>query len=289
MGLLLGAVLPLMCAIVSAQGAGGDTVKVYYAGSLLNVMEHGIGPAFDREGGGRFQGVPGGSNKLASEIKNRAPSADVFISANPHVNEELMGSANGDLVSWYVAFAESPLVIGYNPSSRFAEDFKSKPWYEVLQQPGIRIGRTDPKLDPKGQLTLDLLQKAAQVYKTPNLSQKILGAPENQAQIFPEQDLVSRLQSGKLDVGFFYSTETARQNISAIKLPPETALGAHYTATVLKNASNPAGADGFLAFLLGPEGRKILERDGLELVTPAVEGNAQKAPASMRSAINAGK
>ena len=39
-----------------------------------------------------------------------------------------MGQANGDWVSWYIAFAESPLVIGYNPSSQFVNDLKTKPW-----------------------------------------------------------------------------------------------------------------------------------------------------------------
>ena len=128
-----------------------------------------------------------------------------------------MGTANGNWVSWYVTFAQSPLVIGYNPSSRFAADLKTQPWYEVLRQPGIRIGRTDPKLDPKGQLTIELLQKAAQIYKLPDLAQQVLGAPENPAQVFPEEILVGQLQSGQLDVGFFYSTETADLGIPPIE------------------------------------------------------------------------
>ena len=35
------------------------------------------------------------------------------ISASPKVNNSLMGEANGDHVTWYVTFAESPLMIGY--------------------------------------------------------------------------------------------------------------------------------------------------------------------------------
>ena len=152
-----------------------------YAGSLVNLMERGIKPAFDKADGTAFRGYAGGSNKLANEIKGKLVPGDVFISANPKVNAGLMGAANGAWVDWYVTFAQSPLVIGYNPSSRFAADLKSKPWYEVLQEPGIRIGRTDPKLDPKGKLTLELLEKASAVYKIPDLSKKVLGAPENPA------------------------------------------------------------------------------------------------------------
>jgi len=157
--LATGLALAMLPTMASAQTAGAGTVNVLYAGSLVNLMEHGIGPAFDKAAGVSFRGYAGGSNKLANEIKGKLVPGDVFISANPKVNDDLMGAANGGWVDWYVTFAQSPLVIGYNPSSRFAADLKSKPWYEVLQEPGIRIGRTDPKLDPKGKLTLELLKR----------------------------------------------------------------------------------------------------------------------------------
>ena len=234
--LLAGFAMAMMPAMASAQSTGAGTVNVLYAGSLVNLMEHGIGPAFDHAEGADFRGYAGGSNKLAQEIKGKLVPGDVFISANPKINADLMGAANGGWVDWYVTFAQSPLVIGYNPSSRFAADLKTKPWYEVLQEPGIRIGRTDPKLDPKGRLTLELLKKAAAVYKIPDLSKAVLGAPENPAQVLPEESLVGRLQSGQIDVGFFYSTETTDLKIPAVTLPAATALSAHYTATVLNGA-----------------------------------------------------
>jgi molybdate/tungstate transport system substrate-binding protein len=276
--LVAGLSLALLPALASAQTTSGGTVNVLYAGSLVNLMEHGIGPAFDKADGADFRGYAGGSNKLANEIKGKLVPGDVFISANPKVNADLMGAANGGWVDWYVTFAQSPLVIGYNPSSRFAADLKSRPWYEVLQEPGIRIGRTDPKLDPKGKLTLELLKKAAAVYKIPGLSQTVLGAPENPGQVLPEEDLVGRLQSGQVDVGFFYSTETTDLKISAISLPPETALSAHYTATVLKDAPHAADAARFVAFLLGPDGTALMRAHGLHVLTPKLSGDTQKVP-----------
>ncbi len=199
-------VLLMQASIASAA----ETVSVLYAGSLVNLMEHSVGPTFDKAWGDRFQGYAGGSNLLANQIKGKLRQGDVFISANPKVNASLMGSANGDWVSWYIAFAQSPLVIGYNPSSRFAADFKTTPWYQALSEPGIRLGRTDPKLDPKGQLTLELMHQAETFYKDPDLAQRVLGAPENPDEVLPEETLVGRLQSGQLDAGFFYSTENVR-------------------------------------------------------------------------------
>ncbi|HEX3982990.1 MAG TPA: substrate-binding domain-containing protein, partial [Acidisoma sp.] len=107
--LLLGS-LSLACLPGLARAAGIGTVNVLYAGSLVNLMEHGVGPAFDKATGGKFRGYAGGSNKLANEIKGKLIPADVFISANPKVNDDLMGAANGNWVDWYVGFAQSPLV-----------------------------------------------------------------------------------------------------------------------------------------------------------------------------------
>ena len=264
---------------LAARAAGGiGTVNVLYAGSMVHLMEKGIGPAFDKATGGTFRGYAGGSNKLANEIKGKLYPGDVFISAAPKVNDSLMGAANGDWVDWYVSFAQSPLVIGYDPKSKFADALKTKPWYEVLQMPGIRIGRTDPKLDPKGKLTVELLNKAETIYKIPGLAEKVLGAPENPAQVLPEETLVGRLQSGQMDAAFFYSTETADLKMPFITLPKETALSAHYTATVLNNAQHHDAGVAFLAFLLGDEGKDIMRAHGLGLTAVKVTGDASKVP-----------
>jgi molybdate/tungstate transport system substrate-binding protein len=275
--------------MMSSAIASAETVNVLYAGSLVNLMEHGVGPAFDKASGDKFQGFGGGSNGLANQIKGKLRQGDVFISANPTVNDSLTGAENGDWVRWYVTFAKSPLVIGYNPNSQFAADLKSKPWYEVLQEPGIKIGRTDPKLDPKGALTIQLLNHAAQVYKLPDLASKVLGAPNNPAQVFPEETLVGRLQSGQVDVGFFYTTETSDLKIPSISLPSNVALSAVYTITTLHGAPAPKAAARFVDFVLGPKGRAIMHAHGLATVTPTISGEASQVPASIRSEIRAQK
>ena len=259
-------------------GAQAADVNVLYAGSLVNLMEHGVGAAFDKASGDTFYGFAGGSNGLANQIKGKLRRGDVFLSASPNVNDTLMGSANGDWVKWTIGFAQSPIVIGINPKGKFAAEFKTKPWYEVLREPGIRIGRTDPKLDPKGALTVRLMDHAAEVYHQPGLAKTVLGAPGNPDQVQLEESLVGRLQSGELDAGFFYSTETSDLHIPAISLPPEVALSAHYTVTVLRDAANPAGAAKFVNFLLSRPGRDVMRAHGLETVEPVVGGDAAAVP-----------
>jgi len=273
------------CLALSPQARAAGTVNVLYAGSLVNLMERSVGPAFDKASGDHFRGFAGGSKLIANQIKGKLRQADVFISAVPKVNDSLMGAANGNWVSWYITFAQSPLVIGYNPSSHFTNDFKSKPWYEVLSEPGIKIGRTDPKLDPKGALTLTLMKRAEDFYKSPGLSQHVVGAPENPAQVLPEETLVGRLQSGQLDAGFFYSTETSDAKIPAIELPAALRAKAVYTMTVVRGAPDEAAAQRFVSFLLSSDGRRLLKKHGLAVQKPALTGPASAVPAHIETLL----
>src|SRR5947209_7157548 len=193
-----GCLVLLMGVLLAACGANGidyghpptptaaakSKVSVAYAGSLVNLMEKKVGPAFSQATGYPYVGEGKGSSALANEIKGKLSFPDVFISASPAVNTTLMGAANGNYVSWYAPFIRSSLVIGYNPNGKIAADFKavssgSKTWYQVLEEPGIRIGRTDPALDPKGVRTVIMTELAQTYYNQPGLSSKILGAANN--------------------------------------------------------------------------------------------------------------
>jgi molybdate/tungstate transport system substrate-binding protein len=278
---LFAAALSLL-SLQAASAAG--TVKVLYAGSLVNLMERDVGPAFDKATGNQFQGYAGGSAGLANEIKGNLRQGDVFVSASPKVNDDLMGAANGDWESWYITFAESPLVIGYNASSKFAAEFKTKPWYQVLQEPGIRIGRTAPALDPKGALTLTLMKRAETFYNTPGLSEKIIGRPS-----VPEDIEAPLLQSGVLDVGFFYSTEAADAKIPTLALPLAIAPKAIYTVTILHNTPNQEGAEKFVAYLLGSTGQNLLRQHGLKLQQIHIAGDASTVPQNIKAITDEAK
>jgi molybdate/tungstate transport system substrate-binding protein len=253
-------------------------VDVLYAGSLVNVMEKEIGPAFNAATGYTFTGFSAGSTALATQIKGKVRQGDVFVSASPAVNETLMGPKNGNWVSWYVTFANSPLVLGYSPHSKFAQDLKVKPWYVVITEPGFLVGRTDPATDPKGKLTDMAI--ADLVKQHPALA-KIAASDSN---VYPEESLVGRLQSGQLDAGFFYTSETTPAGIPTVELTG-VALKASYTVTVLNEAPHQAGGESFASYLLGPAGQAALAKSGFHLVQPpTVTGTG--VPATVSSAVS---
>lgn len=252
----------------TAVPSGHGAVAVLYAASLQNLMNKAVGPAFAKATSLSFNGFPAGSGDLANEIKGKVRQGDVFISAAPAVNAKLEGAANGSWVSWYAPFASTSLVIGYNPSSRFAAQLKTKPWYQVVTEPGFRLGFTDPKLDPKGVLSVAALGEAAATHHEPALAK----LATNTSDLFPEQDLVGRLQAGQLDAGFFYTVESGVAKIPTVSLGSIKKAG-KYTITVLAGAPNQAGAIAFVKFLLGSRGEGLMRAAGLTVTSaPAAVG-----------------
>jgi ABC-type molybdate transport system substrate-binding protein len=94
------------------------------------------------------------------------------------------------------------------------------------------------------------------------------------------------LQSGALDVGFIYSTETTDAKIPALNLPPEITPKAVFTVTILHRAPNPEGADKFVAYLLGSDGRNLLKEHGLTLRKMEVSGDASAVPRDIKAIVD---
>jgi len=274
--------------VLGLTDCGGDAttalhtgpVDVLYAGSLLDLMQQRIGLAFAKATGDTLDGFSAGSAALANEIKGQIQRADVFISAAPSVNRTLEGSANGDWVSWYATFGNSPLVLGYNPSSAFARALKTKPWYEVVGQSGFLIGRTDPATDPKGVLAVEALDSASRIHHLPVL----VSLAESSSDVFPETTLVGRLQAGQLDAAFLYRVEAAAAHVPAVSLSGVD-LQATYTVTILNRAPHPAVARAFVGFLLGPAGRRLVTEGGITALNPVAVTGRSHLPSGVKAIL----
>lgn len=274
----------------TAVNGNGRPVNVLYAGSLAGLMNNQIGPAFQAATGYKFNGTGAGSSALASGIKSGVYQGDVFISAATAPNASLMGAANGNWVSWYATFATSALVLGYNPSSTYASALTSGPWYNVVTQNGFKLGRTDPKTDPKGVLAAQAVTTtAAATGLSPAVSNptalNALVAPTNTGNVFDETSLVAQLATKQLDAAFFYTIEAQAAGIKTVPLTgPAQDLHATYTITILNKAPDEAGAEAFVNFLLGKTGQAFMNTDQFTLVTPpSVTGTG--VPAGVDSAL----
>src|ERR1700743_652630 len=141
----------------SSSATGTGSVDVLYAGSLVNLITKQVGPAFQTASGYSVTGAGAGSTALVTDIKGKVYKGDVFISASPKATATLMGASNGSWGSYYISFASSNVVLGYNANSKFASQIKSEPWYKAITTPGLKIGFTDPDTDPKGKLVAEAM------------------------------------------------------------------------------------------------------------------------------------
>jgi molybdate/tungstate transport system substrate-binding protein len=266
----------------SAAVAARGTVSVLFAGSLVNYMERNLGPSFQKSAGYGFRGFGGGSTELASEIRARVRSGDVFVSAAAAADRSLEGSADGAWVSWYSAFMASPLELAYNPNGRVGGELRrGVPWYRALEQSGIRVGRTDPKLDPKGVLTVEGVDNASKKLHDQGLAKALTSF-----EVFPETGLVGRLQSGQLDAGFLYAVEARNAKLPTVSLAPAYKYAA-YTLTILNRAPNPTGAAALIRYLLSAARGYTLRRNGLTPIRPQFSGRSSAVPTGLRSLVGA--
>lgn len=238
-------------------------VVVDYAGSLVTPMEGPVAAALKRDLGYDFQGEAKGSKALAILIRDGVRMPDVFISADASLVTML---ADKGLIASSTTFGSAQLGLGYTKASRFAATFDSVrtgrgDLTSALATPGLRIARTDPALDPKGERTV----RATAMFAGQKAAAQILGAADNPAQVFPEEDLLVRLETGSADVGFVYSTEAKARNLSFIPLPGKASLSDEitYTVAILKHAPHPAAAGAFAAYVLRGNGRRILQDAGI--------------------------
>lgn len=283
-----GAVLGVAAACPQVSGAARLVpLMVAYAGSMGAVMAGAVAPAMAPALGARFEGRGQGAFGLAHLIVDGALRPDVFISITRGPMDIVLRAGHA-VEAWPIARTE--LVIAYARHGRFASALAQAgtphhaAWWQVAERRGFRFGRTNPLTDPQGLNVVFMMALAARYYHEPALVSRILGPLINEQQIFPEAEVMARLQGGELDASSAYKTEPPAMGIPYITLPPAVNLGdAAYArayqqvtvtldgqvhrpsplvfyAAVLRNAPHPALARRFVAWLRAPVGQRVLRR-----------------------------
>jgi molybdate/tungstate transport system substrate-binding protein len=277
---------------------------VAYAGSLLKVNEQVIGPAFTRATGYHYQGRGAGSFGLAKEIEAGEINPGVFMSVGAAPIEQLGSSRE----TWYVQTLSSPLVVAYNPSSKFGAQLAAiadsrqplSDLFSVMSEPGFRLGRTNPNTDPQGQAFVEMVELATSQFGLPaSTVNSVLGSVDNPAQIFAETALDSQLEAGSLDAASAFESQAIQLKLPYITLPAsidfgDPALARTYAqasvtlssgqvvrgvplvidTTVLSNPKAPLSAAdrraaaAFVAYLLSPAGQAAYSDAGYQVLKP---------------------
>lgn len=232
-------VLSTGCSSKSSSTNDGDSITVFAAASLREVFGELATRYEEAHPGAEITLNFAASSELVTQIDNGAP-ADVFASADEQTMNRLADAAPGARV-----FATNRLQIvveAGNPNGvRTLADLARPDLLYIAAAPEVPVGRYAAQV-----------LAAAGVDVTPrSLEANVKG-------------IVSKVLLGEADAGIVYITDVraAGDRVSGVDIPDTLNVEARYPITVLRDVSNPAGAQAFVDFVLSPTGQQVLREFG---------------------------
>jgi molybdate/tungstate transport system substrate-binding protein len=237
-----------------------------------------VADSFARRSGATVLMESGGSLEHARKLTELHRTPDVLALADHEVFPQLLMPA---YVESYVEFARNRMVVAYTARSRFANEIRAANWREVLQRPGVEVGRPDPDRAPAGYRTLLVLRLAEVHYRDPGLAARLLARSPPRNMRGNAAELAGLLELGEFDYIFEYESLARSHGFPYVTLPREIDLGDPslagqysrvsvrvagqtprdsvtftgapilYGLAVPRDAPHPAAARHFVEFLLG--------------------------------------
>ncbi|HQR18740.1 MAG TPA: extracellular solute-binding protein [Gemmatimonadales bacterium] len=302
--------MPGSAAAQGTPGLAGDLV-VFNAGSLGLAFRDLLKAFKAANPEVRTAQESAGSLESARKLTELGKIPDVIALADYAIFPKLLIPAQAD---WYATFATNALVLAYRDESAGAFQINNLNWYRILLGPGVRVGRSDPELDPAGYRTLMAWQLAERYYNQPTLATQLRNASPMKYVRPKEADLTALLQLGELDYIWTYASIARVNAFRMVRLPPEIdlsdpALATTYDQAVVtlpgatkaagdsvqfrgepivyglsipRNAPHPEVAEAFLRFVFSPAGQRILASAGLTPMARPILGGPGQPPLSLR-------
>jgi len=206
-------------------------------------------------------------------------ACDVFAPSSPAViDEDLMNKkitgSDKDAASWYVVFSANEMVVittkGNPLGIRQVSD---------LAGPQVKFARVTGEKDLATGRTIEFLKRAAAQEGKPELAQKIVdSAPAEPAKPSNVPGTINAVKEGRANAGVVYysAAVAARNDVDIVRFPDTVNMSEaiRNAATVPGTARNASEATAFVAFLLTPEARTILQDTGQPPVVPAIRKGA---------------
>ncbi|MFB6120588.1 MAG: extracellular solute-binding protein [Halobacteriaceae archaeon] len=282
--------------VFGSGGGGGSEATVLHAGSLAapwEEMEAAFEESHDATVNREAKGSVDSTRKITEE---------------PHRAAEALGVSDFRLIrdmvlpdygSWYAIFATNAMTVAYTDQSKYADEFGTDTWYDVLSRDDVNVAHSDPAADPNGYRSVMSMRLGAETFEGSRLYDEATAqAMEDNAVVGTgtESALIGQLQSGELDYAWEYQSAGASHDVQVVDLQPEVDLskatsayaehyakvtveagGNSYTGapiaygiTVPNTAENPDLGAEWVNFVTGEEGRSIMRDNGFEPVSPAM-------------------
>ncbi len=234
----------LLLGLIATVGFAKQNIVVFHAGSLAVPFKH-IKKAFEVKYP-QYNVVleAAGSRACARKITDIGKPADVMASAAYKVIDNLLIPK---YAKFNAHFATNELAIVYTDKSKYANEINSKNWPKILLRPDVKIGHSNPNLDPAGYRAMLVTKLAEIYYKIPGLFKKLLGyddfyknGEENRKKVIirpKETDLLGLLEAGAFDYLYIYKSVAEQHHLKYITLPPQVSLKSAKYASFYKKVS----------------------------------------------------
>lgn len=294
------------CGRADVPNADGPLV-VWAAASLTRPVRAAL-DTFAARTGVKYVFETQSSLELARRMTELAQTPDVLLLADRAVFPALLAPEHVDR---WALFARNRIVLAYGPRARHADELaRGGRWWEILERPGVQVGRADPATDPSGYRTLLVFQLLERYHREPGLARRLLASAPERNMRPREADQITFVEAGELDYVWTYENLARAAGLRFLTLPSETDLGSvpdslayaaasvrvpgrgrgdsvtfrgepiAYALAVPRRAPHPALAERFVAFIGSADGRRVLRAqhlDALDALVPVLQAPARPA------------
>lgn len=235
----------LLCLLVAGcTDASTRRVRVFAASSLTAPFEE-LADAFERAQPGVEVALHcTGTPRLVLQLREGA-SADVFASADEIQMQRVVDA--GQTRSTPRNFASNEMVIVTAAGNPLGID-----GLDDLEPAKVSVLLCGPDV-PAGRYARQALQRAGVEARSRSDEPSV-------------RAVVSKVRLGVADAGIVYRTDTrsakASTEVDDVTIPTQHNVQAQYPIASLTTGDQPALGDAFVAFVLGPEGQRILSSHG---------------------------
>ena len=221
-----------------------SVVTIFHAGSLsvpfaeIEKTFEAKYPQYD------VQREASGSRAAARKVTDIKKPADVMASADYKVIDNLMIP---DHAKFNAQFATNEMAIAFTGKAKYADQITADNWPEIFLKEGVKIGHSDPNMDPCGYRSMLVTKLAEDYYKMPGLFDKLFGygdsyqhGDENKAKVIvrpKETDLLGLIEAGMYDYLYIYKSVAEQHNLKYLTLPEEVSLKSAKFADQYKKAT----------------------------------------------------
>lgn len=245
--------------------AFAQSLSLYGAGSLQVAMGA-VLTAFSQTSGIAVTTEFGPSGLLRERIE-RGERPDLFASADLGHPARLVAQG---LAGAPVVFVRNRLCVVGKPVARMRPDAL----LDLLLDPTLRVGTSTPKLDPSGDYTWVMFQRAETLRPgsfaaLDRKALQVVGGPTNSQPVGGKGAVAVVFLRDAIDLYIGYCTsaqQTAKEvpGLTVVDIPDTLNVPAEYGLTILTGAK-PQAAD-LVAFILSPRGQAILSSYGFAAV-----------------------